>query len=128
MWLLPNVLLTGSYPKRETGYGEAPDTQHSLNTNPPFENFSDLYIELDVRYEKTGTAGKLLIKQILLKEDYLEQESRDALNYMCGFKRKNRSFSGWKSDREYKQKVRNFSKINSNNLLTVSNNSAILSK
>jgi hypothetical protein len=63
--------------------------------------------ELDTRLEKTGWRGKLLIEECKNREklEYLSKDARDALYYVVGWRRKDRSFQAWLKDRRYRKKA-----------------------
>lgn len=60
--------------------------------------------EVEYRRKRTGISGKLLKAEVLAGLD-LSRESRDALMYIKGWRRKRMSFRAWKKQRKYYQKV-----------------------
>lgn len=59
--------------------------------------------EVNARLARTGTDGKLLRAEVMAGLD-LSQESKDALMYIKGWRRKRMSYQRWLRDRRYQDK------------------------
>jgi len=65
-----------------------------------------LIAELGERLSKTGWRGRLLAEQAINREKmhYLDDDAKDALYYVSGWRRKGRNLSSWLKDRRYRGK------------------------
>ena len=72
----------------------------------PFAKVIAIIAEVDYRLQRTGVKGELLAEQAVNREKmlYLSARAKDALYYISGWKRKDRSFTDWLKDRRYRQK------------------------
>lgn len=75
-------------------------------TEAAFTKAALLIAELDWRLVKTGWRGRLLAEQAINREKmlYLDDDARDALYYISGRSRKDRSFGEWRKDKRYYRK------------------------
>jgi len=60
--------------------------------------------EVNLRLARTGIHGKLLRAQVLAGYDELSQESKDALMFVKGWRRKHSPFRSWLRQRRYRNK------------------------
>lgn len=99
------MLSDGKYPADPNSHYTDVEIQHQFNQSCPFQTPVELAAEVKVRLAKTGTDGKLLVWEVWGNTDfvYLQQESRDALNYISGWKRKAQDYRTWLSSRKYEQ-------------------------
>lgn len=111
-WLLSwlELLREGRWPPNFTGYSQAPLTQHSRNLHAPFEIPVQYASEIDSRLERTGVDGKLLLAEIQLGKTIVElqPESRRALNYCSGYRRRRMDYRTWCRQRRYLHKTMTF--------------------
>jgi hypothetical protein len=94
LWLLRYVdlLQQGLWPP------EAKESIKGRSLVAPFVQPLEIWIELDYRLRQTNSDGKLLLRQVLHEEVCLEPESRTALQYISGRKRKATSYKSWLRD------------------------------
>ncbi len=110
MWAIEHIeeLRDGTWPREpvETGYTEAPISSRRTSKEAPFVKPTCIAAEVDIRLQTTSTDGKLLIAEIQggKRISDLEYESRQALNYVSGWKRKRLSYNIWLSQRRYRAK------------------------
>ena len=78
-----------------------------------FETACQVRAEMEVRLERCGIAGKLLVSDIKVVtdkwwtmdwKDYLNEESKDVLEYVSGDERKEMPFLAWNRQRRYRNK------------------------
>jgi hypothetical protein len=89
--------------KQETGYTQAPETQHAINSHAPYERVCQVVGEVGKRLERTGKDGRILVFETK-SGNVLSQDARNALNYSCGNKRKNMRYGDWLRSRRFRQK------------------------
>ncbi|MFA6307075.1 MAG: hypothetical protein WC639_04700 [Patescibacteria group bacterium] len=101
IWLIKNVL-GGGWPDdpRETGYV---GSNHLPGQHAPFEMFIMITGELEFRLKRTGLAGRLLVTQLQANMT-LDYDSKMALAYCCGNRRKLQKYSEWKRTVEYRRR------------------------
>ena len=98
------IIREGCWPPegRDSGYiGE----DRSMCLVAPFEAVVQVAAELSVRLEATGVDGKLLLKEVesgVTHIESLEYESRRALRYICGSRRKTERYKTWVRKRKYR--------------------------
>ncbi len=111
VWAIEHLpeLQEGKWPREvlETGYTESPINASRRSKEAPFVKPCIIAAEIEVRLQTTSTDGKLLIAEIQSgkKIDDLEYESRQALNYISGWRRKHVPFKRWVSLRKYRNKI-----------------------
>jgi len=76
-------------------------------TEAAFAKVALVIAELDTRLSKTNWRGRLLTEECKNRDrmDYLSNDAKDALYYVVGWRRKDRSFSVWLKDRTYHKKA-----------------------
>ncbi|MDD5081757.1 MAG: hypothetical protein PHU08_00145 [Dehalococcoidales bacterium] len=102
----------GSYPPPSSGYVDQTMREKRVPKGAYWETPVILAAELSKRLDKTGTDGKLLIREIencLLRgidpqKHHYESESWTALCYVVGVDQKKSSYNHWKAAREYRRK------------------------
>jgi len=104
-WLL--VLIEGNWPPNPqgSGYTEAPNVQHSRSRHAYFETPCQIAAEVEWRLKRTGIEGKLLVAEIrlgLMLEE-LQPESRRALNYISGWRRRKTPYRVWLAKKRYRK-------------------------
>ena len=104
------LLIEGIWPPNPqgSGYTEVPNVQRSRSRHAYFETPCQIAAEVEWRLNRTGIEGKLLVSEIrqgLMLEE-LQPESRNALNYISGWRRRTQDYSGWKKQRTYRGKVK----------------------
>ena len=106
LWIIYNlpILRGGQWPNDPASTSTEPLGGKQHNTQAPFIQASEVVAEIDVRLSRTGTSGKLLIAQIKGNCYWgeLHRESKEALFYCVGVRRKKTSFSVWKAERNRK--------------------------
>ena len=111
LWLLPylSMLQEGQYPlnPQGTGYVDAPMKKLRVKASAYFTRPVEIAAEIDIRLEKTGIEGKLLVAEarVDMRINELSPEARTALNYISGWRRRKLSYSAWKKQRKYHRKV-----------------------
>ncbi len=89
------------WPRKESGYTEAPPTQHSVSPHAPYEAVKRETGEIIKRLERTGKDGRLLVLGVhsgqSIKE--LSTDARWALGYVSGWRRKRQSYSRWRIEK-----------------------------
>lgn len=102
----------GSYPPPSSGYVDQTLREKRVPKGAYWETPVILAAELSKRLDKTGTDGKLLMREIencLLRgidpqKHHYESESWTALCYVVGENQKRGSYSQWKADKNYRAK------------------------
>ena len=88
-----------------TGYTEAPPTQHSVRAHAPWESMLQIVGEVRARLENTGKDGHELA--LMLENgrrwETLSEDARFALGYVNGWWRKRTDYSAWKAMKKYRQ-------------------------
>ena len=69
-----------------------------------FETACQIRAEVEVRLRRTNTDGKLLVAEIRAGETYLSEESKSALNYVSGWRRRRMPYLSWLRQRRYRGK------------------------
>ncbi len=95
------VMWRFDWPKQESGYSEAPKTQHSVNARAEFEIVAQTVGQLSGRIQKTGKDGRLLVLEVQT-EGGLSWDARNALSYCCGDREKIMPYSHWLAQRRYR--------------------------
>ncbi len=67
-----------------------------------YETASQFRAEVEVRLRRTNTDGKLLVAEIRAGEEYLSEESKNALNYISGWRRRRMDYKNWLRQRRYR--------------------------
>lgn len=100
--LLP--LSEGLYPQDiySSGYTEAARTSFRIGSAAPFESALTVRGELQYRLDRTGISGKWLVKEVQngVSLGELPYETRQALHYVSGWRRKLSSYKTWLRQRE----------------------------
>ena len=104
LWLIEVVLPlpVGEWPPEpSTGY-EGHNKQRSYHAN--FEASCLITGEVRARLKLTGIEGKLLVAEVQGGKELeeLQPESRRALNFVSGFRRRHQSYQSWKKQRAYR--------------------------
>jgi hypothetical protein len=78
-----------------------------LNQEGNFVKPAIIIAEVEKRLETCGTSGKLLVAQCQAGKtlEELDDEAWEVLMYVKGWRRKKMSFSAWKKQKKYYQKV-----------------------
>jgi hypothetical protein len=111
LWAILHLqeLRDGKWPvnHKETGYTEAPLIARQIQAEAGFIKPASIAAEIDWRLERTKIEGKLLIAEVIAESPYLSDESRSALNYISGWKRKKLDYGNWVKQRKYRSKELN---------------------
>ena len=104
-----SLLKDGLYPPDYLGSGYTGGDRGSINTHAPFEMPCQFAAEIDSRLDSTGLFGKLLVAEITagLQLWQLSSESKLALNYCSGWRRRRMTFLEWKKQSLYRQRRQN---------------------
>ncbi len=98
----------GKYPDNpyESGYTEAAHTFTRIGNRAPFESVIQLRAELLKRLDKTGVAGKWLLREVQagVPLEQLDYEPRLALHFISGWWERKCSFKRWVWDQEHRRK------------------------
>ena len=98
------VLRSGGWPDNPDGSSYIdPKVQTGFKSEAYFVKPVGILGEVEYRRKRTGTDGKLLRAEVLAGLD-LSQESKDALMYIKGWRRKRMSYPRWLRERRYMQK------------------------
>ncbi len=104
IWMIINILPldAGKWltDPRETGYI---GSSHLPSQHAPFETAAMVSGELQARLKRTGLAGKLLVVTLQAGMP-LDYDSKMALAYCCGKRRKLQKYSEWKRTVEYRRR------------------------
>ena len=116
-WLIPllPLLRSGVYPRdpKETGYTQAPG-KRQIKAKAGFIGAAEIAAELDTRLQSCNSDGlflemvygqpddKVFVMQHIamalgVSINTVERDIHRALNYCCGHKRRNRTYSQWKN-------------------------------
>ena len=104
LWLLEVVLPlpVGEWPPEPSSGYEGHNKQRSYHA--PYEAVCLITGEVRARLKLTKIEGKLLVAEVqggkCLEE--LQPESRRALNFVSGFRRRHQSYQSWKKQRKYR--------------------------
>ncbi len=103
VWADEIIVMRDTWPRedRETGYTEAPPTQHAIRPGAPFERPLQIVGEIRARLSKTGQDGRELVLMVENKSDELSTRARNALNYCSGWRRK-RDYGDWLKQRTWR--------------------------
>jgi hypothetical protein len=82
-----------------TGYTKAPG-KPGIKSEAKFIRPCEYAGELEARLNKTGRDGLTLLKEY--RNENMTKAARDALNYICGWKRKRMRYSRWLIQRNYR--------------------------
>ena len=94
-----------SDPRQQSGYTEAPPTQHAIKATAPFERPLQVVAEVRNRLEKTNGDGRELVLMLTGRKDYeLSTRARNALYYCSGWRRKDSEYSQWLAGRDWRRK------------------------
>jgi len=103
-----DLLAQGIYPPEyaDTGYTVAPPIQRAFSRHAPFETPIQFHAEVTYRLGKTGIEGKLLLAEIKAGMEFIElsPESKRALAYCSGWRRRSSSYTEWKKKRKWRAK------------------------
>ena len=106
LWVITNseIMITNWPPNPEgSGYTDS-GTKPSYKNEGSFAKPAGILAEVNARLVRAGVSGKLLRAEVLAELD-LSYESKDALMYVKGWRRKLMRFGAWKKGRRYYQKV-----------------------
>ena len=100
------LLIEGIWPPNPqgSGYTEVPNVQRSRSRHAYFETPCQIAAEVEWRLNRTGIEGKLLVSEIrqgLMLEE-LQPESRNALNYISGWRRRSQKYKDWVRQQNYR--------------------------
>lgn len=97
------TLLSGKWPPNPEGSSYI-DTKikTGFKSEAYFVKPVGILAEVNDRLKRTGTDGKLLRAEVLAGLE-LSQESKDALMYIKGWRRKTISYRRWKAQRKYRR-------------------------
>lgn len=111
MWLIRHLgeLLDGDWPANPWGssYTEIPSIKGG-SSEARFVRPCQFAAEVEVRLKLTGLEGKLLMAELNggwqeVPYEQLGKESRDALNYISGWRRRKQTYREFKMQREYRK-------------------------
>ncbi len=86
-----------------TGYTDAQWSKKSKRRpGAYYETACQVRAEVEVRLKRTNTDGKLLVSEIKAGEEYLSDESKNALNYISGWRRRRMPYLSWLRQRRYR--------------------------
>ena len=99
------ILETGGWPPNpnESGYTET-GKRKGFADEAYYTKPVGILAEVEYRRERTGIDGKLLKAEILAELD-LSEESKTALLYIKGWRRKSLPYQRWKAQRRYRKKL-----------------------
>lgn len=107
LWLLPLLpdLIKGEYPPEpiDSGYIDVPIGKRGLKCRAAFENPCLIAAELEMRLEKTGVDGKLLLAEVGAGYTMFSDEAWLALKFISGWRRK-KNYIVWQKQRRYRKK------------------------
>jgi len=87
--------------------GNTPGSRHG-RPNAAFVSISDLRAEFEARLSRTGRDGETLFHEVrnlgVFQYKDLSQAAKDAVNYICGSKRKRLLYSRWLAQRVRRKK------------------------
>ncbi len=87
-------------------YFDAGSASGYTSAHGSFETASLVRAELDARLDLTGLDGEKLLQEIVASETWFSDHSWSVILYCKGRKRKRHSYSQWKADRKYRDKMR----------------------
>lgn len=97
------VLRAGSWPANPDGYSSVePKVRTGYKSEAYFTKPVGILAEVNYRLKRCGTDGKLLRAEVLAGLE-LSQESKDALMYCKGNRRKRMSYQRWLRARRYRK-------------------------
>ncbi len=111
MWLIrhKDELLEGDWPANPWGssYTDIPSIKGGSN-EARFVRPCQFAAEVEVRLKQTGLEGRLLRAELNggwhdVPYEQLSKESRDALNYISGWRRRKQSYREFKKQRRYRR-------------------------
>ncbi len=107
VWADEIIVMRDTWPSQdvETGYTDAPQTQHAISSHAPFEGVLQMVAEVHRRLEWTGSDGRELVLMLEHGTD-LSSNAHDALRYCSGWRRKDTSFKDWLRLREWRKMKR----------------------
>lgn len=109
IWILQNLELLeeGKWPPEYSVTGYTDDGfMKRVNKEAGFVKPTIIVAEVNKRLERTGVHGKLLRAEIIAGLE-LSEESKSALRYCSGRRRKQMSFLQWQRKGKYEEKLRN---------------------
>ena len=101
--------------QKESSYIDPRIKKKVINRHAPFEDSAMIAAEVDLRLDRTGIDGKLLVAEVkagyILSGDEAKMsgytlfspEARMALNYVSGKGRKRTPYTDWKKQRRYRK-------------------------
>lgn len=105
LWLLKHkaTICAGEWPPEGVASGYVGEDR-ARSQKAPFETPVQVCAELSARLEATGLEGKLLLSEVRagISVQFMQEESRRALRYMRGSKRKELDYLTWKRQRRYR--------------------------
>lgn len=106
LWIIEKAetLIKGWPPDPESSGHIDPKIKTRYRSEAYFAKPMEILAEVNYRVKRAGVNGKLLRAEVVAGLE-LSAESRDALMYCKGKWRKRMSFSAWKKQRKYYQKV-----------------------
>ena len=111
MWIIEHLdmMVEGNWPANPQGsvYTMAPNIRQSGRKKAYFETPCQIAAEVEYRLNKTGVEGKLLVSEIKqgLYWEELQPESKRALNYISGWRRRRQKYGAWVKQRRYRNKI-----------------------
>jgi hypothetical protein len=109
VWMIryADLLDFSIWPPKQSGYiDQHADIQKSPSLTSPHQATIETWSEVYARLQGTGRDGKILWDEVKEIEDIklLSQPSRDALNYVSGYRRRRMKYADWKKQRKYRMK------------------------
>lgn len=97
------ILRAGNWPANPDGSSYIdPNIKTGYRSEAYYAKPTGILAEVEYRLKRTGTDGKLLRAEVLAGLD-LSQESKDALMYIKGWRRKRMSYQSWRKQRDYRK-------------------------
>ncbi len=106
VWADEIILMRDTWPRedKETGYTDAPLTQHAINSHASYESTLQVVAEVHYRLDNCGRDGRELVLMIETEAD-LSDGARNALKYCSGWWRKSK-YQDWLRNREWRKMQR----------------------
>ena len=117
LWILENMELLrgGEWPPehKNSGYIDASFGEKRIKSEAGFVKPVIIISEIEVRLDRTGVDGKLLLAEAKLGVDIalLSYEAKRALKYISGWRRKRMSYQNWVSQSKYRKGLQSANSI-----------------
>ena len=107
IWIIVELVIgkIDTWPTNPAGSGYTDAQWSKKSKRRPgayFVEACDFRSEMELRLERTNTDGKLLLAEIGAGEEYLSDESKNALNYISGYRRRRMDYLNWLRQRRYR--------------------------